>query len=149
MSNCLALHADKTVWKRCRNWFFFNWTVNWTEDGWGLHWIWRWVCSAFPGLSWFRWSCHSLILIEIFGAFSHARSIFSFRSLCSSILCYRDSVFSCPTSLPYLVGLLAHSPWLLLPLFPSFFVCLQGPLIPSWKISWCVFSLLPFSSFIF
>lgn len=46
--------------------------------------------------------------------FSHARSsTFPPHSLYSSIRCYRDSVFSCPTSLPFLVVLLAHSPWLL------------------------------------
>lgn len=82
--------------------------------------------------------------------FSHTRSsTFPPQSLCSSIPCYRDSVFSCPTSLPFLVVLLAHSPWLLLLTSFLFLLLFSAPSnrqLEAFLV--CLFPLL-FFSFVF
>lgn len=48
-----SVSADDMSWRWCWKWFFFNWTVNWKDDGWGLQSTCRWVFAAFQGPSWF------------------------------------------------------------------------------------------------
>lgn len=133
MSNCVVL----VRWQdnvKTSEWFSFNWTGNWKEDGWGLHWM---SLHRLSKAELICWSFHSLILIEIFEVFlSHSPHIlfappfpaiaiecFLVPLLCLFLWC----------SSPTLLGS-CHS------LLSSFFRFLQHAVIFSWKLSWCVYS---------
>lgn len=107
---------------------------------------------SFHCLSWaelIRWSFRSLILIEIFGVFLsrsllHISPSFSLllHPLLSqfSVVLSHFSAFSCGAPRPLSLALAAH----FFPLSFAFFS--QNPLIASWKLSWCVYSLFFFSA---